>query len=102
MRTLMSLQLLQLTQPSACSCILIGMASSGHCVCPASMSITCRDRCLGGAHGKCLTKLEDEPYKARTLPVVDTETLADTATDAPPATVTLTSQVCMLSLHRQF
>ncbi len=98
-RTLMSLRLLRLTQPPACGCIFGGMASSGHCVCPAAMPITCPDRCPGGVHRECPTKLEDEPYKARTLPVVDTETLADTATDAPPATVTATSQMCILNLH---
>ena len=102
MRTLMSLQLLRLTQPPACSCIFGGMASSGHCVCPAAMPITCPDRCPGGAHRSCPTKLGDESYEARTLPVVDTETLADTATDAPPAAVRVTSQSCMLSLPRQF
>ena len=108
-RTLMSLRLLRLMQPPACGCIFGGMASSGLLICPAAssvllicpaaMPITCPDRCPGGVHRECPTKLEDEPYKARTLPVVDTETLADTATDAPPATVTATSQMCILNLH---
>ena len=73
------------------------MVSLGHCIRTAATLITCTYSCAQETES-IFAMMDSRMYKARTWPVDDTETLADTATDAPPATVALPFQVRTLTL----